>query len=105
MALRPSCSGSALQPALRFRPEVITFGRLQNFSRQPNLAARRECDTWKPLQSETGVHLMPLTDSQLAGLIQLVLLQQQDILALHCGQVALLRIAHESGVEDVETRF
>ena len=48
---------------------------------------------------------MPFTDSQLAGLVQLVLEQQKEIVTLKAGLVALIKIAHESGLEDVETRF
>ena len=48
---------------------------------------------------------MPLTDSQLAGLIQVVLTQQEDIVVLKAGVLALLEIALEAGLPDVETRF
>ena len=48
---------------------------------------------------------MPLNDSQLAVLVQLVLLQQQEILLLKAGTVALLEIAKEAGIADAETRF
>jgi len=48
---------------------------------------------------------MPLTDSQLAGLIQLVLIQQQEIVTWKAGVLALLQIADEAGLQDARSRF
>lgn len=46
-----------------------------------------------------------LTDSQMAHLVDMVLLQTQEIVILRASVLALLKIAHEAGIPDVQTRF
>lgn len=48
---------------------------------------------------------MPLNDSQLVGLLQLLLVQQKEIALLKAGTIALLKIAQDEGLKDVESRF
>lgn len=46
-----------------------------------------------------------LSDSQMAHLIDMVLVQQQEIVGLKASVLALLQIAQEEGLKDVQTRF
>lgn len=46
-----------------------------------------------------------LTDSQMAHLIDMVLLQEQEIVILKASVLALLKIAEEAGLQDVVSRF
>jgi hypothetical protein len=48
---------------------------------------------------------MPLTDSQLVGLMELLLAQQKEIALLKSGTLAMIRIAEEAGLQDVQSRF